>query len=126
MASVVQVPLTDADRSSSSRLASRCYATGNCKSENTLGPSRALFHHFKGDDTLRHSVFRDVVPSTVCGSRLVPVASVGKCFNKVLTLARAVRQRAHFSLNWLTPKWSRRARRSCAIVSPRRAAHLSR
>jgi hypothetical protein len=82
VASVVQVPLTDADRSRSSRLASRCYATANYKSENKLGPSRALFHHLKGYGTLRHSVFRDAVSSTVCGP-LVPVVSLGKCFNKV-------------------------------------------
>jgi hypothetical protein len=60
---------------------------GHYKSENKLGPSRALSHHFKGHGTLRHSVFRDVVSSTICGfTPLVPVASLGKCFNKVSRL----------------------------------------
>src|SRR5207249_4889754 len=104
VASVVQVPLIYADQSSSSRLASRCYATANWKSENKLGSSRALFHHFKGDGTLRHSVFRDVVSSTVCGSRpLFRSRRLASASTRCLTLARAVRQRAHFSLNWLTP-----------------------
>ena len=42
------------------------------------------------------------------------------------SLSRALREKRAHSKGRPTRKWSRRARRSCAILSPRRAAHLQR
>ena len=57
--------------------------------------------------------------------RLVGPRRLAGCSDARRTRTHRARRRAHSS-DWLTSNWSRRALRSCAIMSPRRAAQLDR
>ena len=79
------------------------------------------FHHRQPVLKLLASVLPNTIILTLTG--LIVAYVFGTLVGA--TPERLVSAGAH-ATNGLTSKWSRRARRSCAILSPRRAAHLQR
>ena len=98
VASVVQVPLTHANRPRSSRLASRCYSTANLSPRTSLAHPARAFHHFEAQGTLRYAGFRRcrMGSSTFALQTLLRARRSASGSTSCLTLARAIGQRAHF------------------------------
>ena len=105
VASVVQVPLTHANRPRSSRLASRCYSTANLSPRTSLAHPARAFHHFEAQGTLRYAGFRRcrMGSSTFCVADASSGASLGEWFNKLSHACTRDRTTGSLSLNWLTP-----------------------